>query len=176
MKKRKWMEQKSFLCIIALSVLFNFTTIRSADCEEIQSEFLYICKQKIDPKADSNTPIPCGYGNIIKGKTSNIPDNMYPWLIVHPTRSRGYWPQQSAIIPHPKKNTWQKEVWIGTRGSKLGEKFELWLILVNEAGNQSYINYLTNGNETGKYPEIPMPSGYKTVDMITLIKQNHDEF
>ncbi len=176
MKKSKWMEQKSFLCILVLSVLFNLATFINADCQEIQSEFLYAGKHKIDPETDLDKPVPCGYGNIVKGKTSHIPNNMHLWLVVHPVRSRGYWPQQSAIIPHPKKNTWQKEVWLGTRGSNLEEKFELWLILVNEAGNKLYVNYLDDAKKTGKFPEIPMPSGYKPVDMITLVKQNHDEF
>lgn len=175
MKRINFTKKAAFLSILTLPFFLNFATLDKAFCQEIQSEFISVCKNTIDPNNDSDNPIPCGYGNKIKGKTLNIPRNMYLWLVVHPTSSRGYWPQQSSIVPHPQKGTWQKEIWLGTRGSAR-EGFELLLILVNEKGNQTYIEYLDNASRTGDYPEISMPSGYQTVDMITLEKQNNDEF
>jgi hypothetical protein len=165
------MSKKVFVVVAVLSVFFSFSNYVFCKESKIQSVFLSINDDVIKP--DETKPVPCAYENLLNGRTSGIPDDMYLWLAIHPEGSGGYWPQNVAIVPHPKNGKWSVKFWLGTRGTDIGKKFELWLVLVNKSGNQFYTDYLKKAKKTKKYPEIPLPEGYKALDMITLIKSKN---
>lgn len=151
-----------------------FTTCEVFCQENTQSSFLAINNVNIDAsKIDDTIVIPSTYENIAKGRTTNISANHYLWLVVHPEGSFGYWPQLASILPHPRTKKWTTKFWLGRRGKDIGKIFELWLVLVDEDGNDLYLNHLLNGQNTGKYPEIPLPRGSQTVDMLTVTKSSN---
>ncbi len=145
-------------------------TSASLPDNRVKTEFLSVCNHPIDENFNPDEAISCGSDNLLAGRTANIPEGMYLWLLVHPIGSGGYWPQRAAIIPHPKTNRWEQGASLGG-----GERFEIWLVLVDEAGNQFYNEYLERGNQTKDFPEITMPSGptgrSKPIDMVTVVSE-----
>lgn len=166
------MKKKHLIVIVSVFFIFVVMAGESFCQDDIQSAFLAINDTKIDSTNIDNS-IPCAYENSAQGRTTGIPANHYLWLVVHPEGSGGYWPQVASIVTQDRNNYWTTKFWLGTRATNLGEIFEVWLILVNDAGNDIYLQYLENGKATGKYPEISLPKGHKTVDMLTVIKQSN---
>lgn len=151
-----------------LAILFEFVF-----CQELKVNLTVNTINGKIIKSHENSPVPCLYENVINGKTLSIPKGNYLWLVVHPEGSGGYWPQNIAIVPHPINGNWIAKFWLGTRGTDIGVKFELWFVLVDRSGNQVYLDYLNNGRNTGKFPEIPLPENYKALEMISLTKANN---
>jgi len=132
------------------------------------AEFSTMNGQKVT--LDSDKAFPCKYENLVRGTYGKIPAGKYLWLVVHPVGSSGYWPQGTAIIPHPKTGAWTAKFWLGTRGTDRGKEFEVWLYLVDQAGHKAFLNYLEQGRATGKYPEKSLPEKAEGVDMIQVVK------
>jgi hypothetical protein len=162
------MQRKIVLAVIAMSAFVGLSIHSFGQTPKIESIFISINDIPVNPEQDK--PIACGYENLLEGRTSGIPDGKYFWLVVHPEGSNGYWPQNVAIVPHPKNGKWKVKFWLGTRGAGLGDKFELWLVLVDRAGNQFYKEYLRKGRAKKKFPAITLPDGYTALDMLTVIK------
>ncbi len=159
-------RQIGAICLL----VFMFICLNSLH-GDVQSVFLSMNDTKLEGDIDPDEPILCVYENVIKGKTTGIPDGMYLWLVVHPEGSSGYWPQNVPIVPHPRTGKWTHKFWLGTRGANWGDIFEVWLILVDNEGNKIYTDYIERGKKTQKFPEIGLPEGYEAVDMITVIKE-----
>lgn len=157
--------------IVVLSVVFILINPLYCKNQQIQTVFLSINNSKINP--DESKPISCNYENLVEGKTTGIPDDSFLWIVVHPEVSAGFYPQVTGIIANPKNGNWAAKFWLGTRGTDIGKKHELLLVLVTKSGNQTYLSYLEQAKITGKYPEISLPEGSKTVDVLTVIKANN---
>ncbi len=145
-------------------------TSASLPDDRVKTEFLSVCNHPIDENFNADEAISCGSEISLTGRTANIPEGMYLWLLVHPIGSDGYWPQRFAILPHSRTNRWEQGATLGG-----GERFEIWLVLVDEAGNQFYTDYLERANREHDFPAIAMPSGptgrSKPIDTVTVVKE-----
>ena len=167
------MKHHRIAVVLLTIVLCGFAYAQDAG---IQTSFISINDFVIPDDFDYESEIDCGYENLVKGKTENIPEGWYLWLVLHPDESSGYWPQGASVKPHPRTKTWTRKVHVGTIGTDIGKMNELWAILVDDEGNDFYIDYLNKGKVSGDYPEIELPKNSIEVDMIKLIKRDNSVY
>ncbi len=118
------------------------------------------------PSDKGNGP---GFPLQVKGNASDVPDGHHLWVVVHPVKSSGYWPQGGELYPSPRDNSWEVTTYLGEEKKGFGEKFEIILSIANENAHKEFVQYLADGPSKG-YPEKPLPSGVIQIDRITYTR------
>lgn len=103
--------------------------------------------------------------------SGQLPKGQYMWVVINPHPSPGqWWPQGGRISPE-NGMLWDVDVWLGREKEDVGKKFDIAVILVNSADDKAYLQYLENGQETEKYPGIPLPDSARIIDRITVTRR-----
>ena len=119
----------------------------------------------IDPKEGDKVPIYATINGTISG---NLPDNQYMWLVVNPHTSPGkWWPQGGRISPW--KGQWNMGAQFGGEGDT-GTKFDIAVVLLNEKDDQSYLDYIMKGQQTGILNSTFLPATANMMDKITITR------
>jgi len=106
----------------------------------------------------------------VNGIAGNIPADHHLWLVVCPRESVGGWPQYKEIIPDKNTGSWNGKAFIGGDDGKL---LDIVLVCANREANAFFNDYIVN-QERNHFPEVPMPSGAKSLAHITVVKAPDD--
>ena len=116
-------------------------------------EGIRVPEVKINKPMDGSTVSPdLEVAGVITGQ---IPSGWYMWVLLNPHPSPGqYWPQGAAIVPFGGK--WRIRAHVGRPEDK-GEKFDLWVYLVDSTLNERYVQWIVEGTSAGTFPPLPAP-------------------
>lgn len=105
----------------------------------------------------------------VKGRAVDIPPDLHPWVVVHPTGSIGWWPQVSELVVNPSDSSWVVEAIVGATQDG-GKSFDIVVVLADQDAHRAFNRYLQDALATGNYPERPLPAGTDILDNVTVIR------
>jgi hypothetical protein len=92
------------------------------------------------------------------------------WLVVHPAESSGWYPQKSQIFPNPD-GSWEANIAIGRENRDHGIQHDIAVVLASNSANKVFNDYLTRGNETKEFPEIPLPEDIRVLAKVSVVRK-----
>jgi hypothetical protein len=99
----------------------------------------------------------------VMGSYKEIPAGQTLWVVVAPYSSSLYFPQQSPAVIQPN-GTWSSLTFIGSPVDA-GHAFDIFLVLVNQKGQQVFVTYLAGQTQNGL---SSLPPGATIVDKVTI--------
>lgn len=108
---------------------------------------------------------------LVEGQISGaLETHEHLWLVVHPANSRGWYPQNSEFFPNTD-GSWEAAVTIGRENQDRGKQHDIAVVLAPNDANNAFNDYLARGNDTGDFPEEPLPDDIRMLAKVTVVRQ-----
>ncbi len=99
----------------------------------------------------------------VLGRYKEIPAGQTLWVMVAPYKVSLYFPQQGPAVIQPN-GTWSSLTFVGGPTDS-GHAFDIFLVLVDQRGQQRLAAYLASNNQSGMNG---LPPGVTIVDKVTV--------
>ncbi|MGH8904600.1 MAG: hypothetical protein ACRDYA_23680 [Egibacteraceae bacterium] len=98
---------------------------------------------------------------------SNLPPATSIWTIVFVEGL--YYPQRQALVIG---DSWTGNAYLGGGSQDRGKTFNVLAVIVNEATNTVFTDWVTEADKTGQYPGMPsLPPGATVQDSVKVTLQ-----
>lgn len=116
-----------------------------------------------------NVPPEPGNDAEVTGTVGPMPgvQQLHLWLVVNPVGNSGYWPQGGPLVPNPPSGSWAMNA---TFGGVPGERFNVSVVLANDAAHKAFQDYLTEGEAKKFFPGKPLPAGAQPLKTVMVTK------